>query len=154
MKIALTEDEKSKLRAAKFKIADLPSFSVADIVNILDMAPARAKEINALITFQSIPSIGVKFAGDLISIGYYSLASLKDKDGPTLIHELETHCGYWIDPCVEDQCRLVVHYANNKDETKSWWDFTGERKAYRAEFGYPDNRPLKPWYEDLGYKKG
>ncbi len=153
-KVDLTVEEKAQLRAAKLKIADLSSLSTDNIGSILNVAPARAREINALITFQAIPSIGIKFAEDLISIGYYSLEELATKDGPTLIHELETHCGYWIDPCVEDQCRLVVDYANNKDKTKNWWDFTQERKAYRAEFGYPANRPIKAWYETLGYTKG
>ncbi|PQJ09712.1 Pathogenicity locus [Flavipsychrobacter stenotrophus] len=151
-KVDLTVEEKAQLRAAKFKIADLSSLSTDDIGSILNVAPVRAREINALITFQSIPSIGIKFAEDLISIGYYSLEELAIKDGPTLIHELETHCGYWIDPCVEDQCRLVVDYANNKDKTKNWWDFTAERKVYRVQNGYPATRPVKPWFETLGYK--
>ncbi len=48
---------------------------------------------------------------------------------------------------MEDQCRLVVHYASHRDDSKKWWDFTEERKNYRAENGYPANRPRKAWFE-------
>jgi len=30
-----------------------------------------------------------------------------------------------------------VHHANNPGSKKQWWDFTGERKAYRSKYGYP-----------------
>ncbi len=153
IKTPLTVEEKAQLRAAKIRMSDLSMLSTTEICAILNVPQHRAMEINALIVFQSIPSVGIKFAEDLISIGYYTIDSLKHKDGPTLIDELETHCGYWIDPCVEDQCRLVVHYANHRDTSKNWWDFTAERKAFRAEHGYPTNRPSKAWYETLGYTK-
>lgn len=153
-KLELTKEEKARIRAARLRIADLARLGIAEMAGLLNVPNTTAKEIAALIAFQAVPSIGVKFAQDLISIGYHSLADLKHKDGPTLINELEAHCGYWIDPCVEDQCRLVVHYANNGDESKNWWDFTAERKAYRAEYGYPASRPTKPWFELYGYNKG
>lgn len=90
--------------------------------------------------FQSVPSIGIKFAHDLISLGYYSLDELKNKDVAKLIEDLEVSTGTWMDPCVEDQYRLVVDYANNRDNCKKWWDYTEERKKYRIENGYPANR--------------
>jgi hypothetical protein len=52
---------------------------------------------------------------------------------------------------VEDQFRLVVHFANTHDTTKKWWDFTSARKKFRAENGYPKSRPKKSWVEIVGY---
>ena len=109
-------------------------------------------EIYAHVEFQQIPSIGIKFTQDLISMGYYSLKELKGKDGALLTEEFEFLKEYWIDPCVEDQFRLVVHYANTKDDSKNWWDFTLERKMYRIQNGYPSNRPKKAWFEVAGLK--
>jgi len=54
---------------------------------------------------------------------------------------------------VEDQFRLVVNFANTHDTKKTWWDFTEERKKFRAENGYPKNRPKKSWVEIVGYEK-
>jgi hypothetical protein len=56
--------------------------------------------------------------------------------------------GFTVDPCVEDQFRLVVYYANTHDAKKTWWDFTEERKKFRLENGYPADRPTKAWHED------
>lgn len=61
--------------------------------------------------------------------------------------EFELLKGYWIDPCVEDQFRLAVHYAETGDMTKKWWDFTEERKRFRQKNGYSPQRPQKAWHE-------
>ena len=74
------------------------------------------------------------------------MEEMKDKDGAKLLEDLEFSTGTWIDPCVEDQCRLVVHYANEIDTELNWWDFTEERKKYRLENGYPADRPKKAWF--------
>lgn len=125
---------------------------------LLKATSKRVKEIIALAEFQTVPSIGIKFAEDLVFLGYYSLAELKNADGARLTDEYERKKGYRTDPCVEDQFRLVVSFANTNDTTKMWWDFTEERKKYRMENAYPANRPEKAWYETLGYdgkdKKG
>lgn len=139
--------ERKKLSAHKIKFQDIPKFTVKDLSVMLSIPTIRAMELYALAEFQSIPSIGIKFSRDLISLGYYSLDELKDKEGAKLIEDLEFLTGAWIDPCVEDQCRLVVHYANNRDNTKRWWDFTAERKTYRIAHGYQENRPEKAWHE-------
>ena len=146
-KHGLTPEETKRLRANKIKQSDISEYLVDDLCAILNVPLTRAKEIYALAEFQSIPSIGIKFAQDLISLGYYSLDELKVKDGAKLIENLELLTGTWIDPCVEDQCRLVVDYANNRDDNKKWWDYTEERKKYRLENGYPANRPKKAWFE-------
>jgi AraC-like DNA-binding protein len=109
-------------------------------------------EIKALAEFQSVPSIGPRFAHDLISLGYYSLNDLKKKDPTRLYSQLERNIGAWIDPCVEDQFRLVVHYSNHRNTNKNWWDFTEERKSFREKNGYANNRPKKAWYELDQYK--
>jgi len=147
IKLNLAPDEQKRLRENKIKYSEISDYLVDDLVALLDIPTTRAKEIHALAEFQSIPSVGIKFAQDLISLGYYSLDELKDKDGARMIEDLEFQTGTWIDPCVEDQCRLVVDYANNRDDRKKWWDFTDERKRYRIENGYPANRPKKGWFE-------
>ena len=139
--------EQGKLKNHKIKVGDILKYSVEELSELLNIPLIRAMEIHALVEFQSIPTIGIKFAMDLISLGYYTLEELKDKDGAKLTDDFEFSTGTWIDPCVEDQFRLVVHYANFRDDTKKWWDFTAERKKYRIENGYPANRPKKAWYE-------
>lgn len=147
IKLGLTPQELQGLRAAKIKISNLPNHSIEELALLLGIPAIRAMEILALAEFQSIPSIGIKFAKDMISLGYYCLDDLKDKEGSKLIEDLELATGAWIDPCVEDQCRLIVDYANNRDDSKRWWDFTEERKKYRAANGYPANRPKNAWFE-------
>lgn len=145
-KLPLTADERSAMRRHNLRIADIGSQEPSQLATCLGITAERASELVALAVFQSIPSIGPKLASDLILLGYRSLAQLRDKDGSALIDELEERCGTWIDPCVEDQMRCVVHYANHPDSDKQWWDFTEERKAFRAQHGYPSTRPTKPWF--------
>ena len=152
IKLDLMPIEQGKLKTHKIKIGDILKYSVDELCILLNIPMIRAMEIHALVEFQSIPSIGIKFANDLISLGYYSLEELKDKDGAKLIEDLELLKGVWIDPCAEDQCRLVVHYANYRDDSKKWWDFTEERKKYRTKNGYPENRPKKSWFDPVKNK--
>jgi len=147
LKLSLTPTEKKNLRKNKSKIANIPTYSIAELGAILEVSPERAKEIHALAVFQQIPSIGIKFAEDLVFLGYYSLKALENKDGAKLVEAYEHKKGYWIDSCVEDQFRLVVHYAKTKDASKNWWDFTAERKQYRLAHGYPVDRPTIAWHE-------
>jgi len=153
IKLDLLPMEQSRLKAHHIKVRDVPKHSVDELRELLNVPLIRAMEIYAIVEFQSIPSIGIKFARDLISLGYYSLNDLKDINGAKLLEDLESSTGAWIDPCVEDQCRLVIHYAHHKDDNKRWWDFTDERKNYRTLHGYPVNRPTKAWFELEKYKK-
>jgi hypothetical protein len=147
IKLPLTEVEKINLRKSKIKIANIVDFATDELEVLLNSTPERAKEICALAEFQTVPSIGIKFAEDLVFLGYYSLKDLKDKDGAKLTDEYELKKGYRTDPCVEDQFRLVVNFANTHDTKKSWWDFTEKRKKFRTENGYPTGRPDKAWVE-------
>lgn len=153
IKLPLTTVEKATLRKNKIKIQDLLNFATDEIEVLLNASTERAKEIYALAEFQTVPSIGIKLAEDLVFLGYYSLNELKTKNGATLTDEYELKKGFWTDPCVEDQFRLVVNYANTHDTNKTWWDFTAERKKFRSENGYPINRPQKSWVEVVGYVK-
>lgn len=139
--LELTLAEKLLLKENKITQKNLIDLAVDEIIAVLNPESQRAKIIQALYEFQSIPSIGIRFAHDLMFLGYYQLADVKDKNGPELLNEYERKIGYKIDPCVEDQFRLVVYYANNRDSKKQWWDFTAVRKAYRSEYGYPNTRP-------------
>ncbi|MDO8967404.1 helix-hairpin-helix domain-containing protein [Algoriphagus sp.] len=158
IKLPLTATEKTRLRKHKIKIANILDFAKDELEVLLQASTERAKEIYALAEFQTVPSVGIKFAEDLVFLGYYSLSELKDKDGAKLTDEYELKKGYWTDPCVEDQFRLIVYAAKTNDQKKTWWDFTAERKKFRAENGYPESRPQKAWFEILGYggkdKKG
>lgn len=149
IKLPFTDFEKQNLKKGKVKISEILSYSVDELEVLLNASSDRAREIFALAEFQTVPSIGVKFAEDLVFMDYYSLDELKDKNGATLTDEYEQKKGFRTDPCVEDQFRLAVHYANHKDLTKTWWNFTEERKKFRHENGYPENRPIKAWHETL-----
>lgn len=153
LKLPLTDSEKANLKKNKIKIANLLDFASDELEILLSATPERAKEIHALAEFQMVPSVGVKFAQDLIFLGYYSLKELKFQDGAKLTDEYERKKGYWIDPCVEDQFRLVINFANTNDTQKAWWDFTAERKKFRAENGYPKSRPQIPWFETSGFER-
>lgn len=153
IKLPLTTVEKLNLRQHKVKIIDIANYTVDEVEVLLHTSPARAKEIFALAQFQTIPSIGIKFAEDLVFLGYYTIQDLENKDGALLTNDYEQKKGFWVDPCVEDQFRLVVNFAQTNDSTKNWWHFTQERKKYRSENGYPQNRPKKAWYETLTYLK-
>lgn len=153
IKLPLTDNEKANLRKNKIKIANILDFASDELEVLLNATTERAKEIYALAEFQTIPSIGIKFAEDLVFLGYYSLNELKNKDGAKLTDEYELKKGYWIDPCVEDQFRLVVNYANTNDSKKAWWDFTEERKKYRFENGYPASRPKIAWHQTIEFKR-
>lgn len=150
IKLPLTAHEKTCMKKHKIRIANILEFDPGEFELLLDVPAERAAEIHALALFQTVPSIGIKFAEDLVFLGYYSFEELKDKDGAQLTDDFEQKKAYWIDPCVEDQFRLIVHYAKTQDTSKNWWDFTAERKKYRIENGYPSSRPSQAWHENLG----
>jgi len=147
IKLPLTDFEKTNLKHSKVKINEILNYAVDELEVLLNISSERAREIYALAEFQSAPSIGIKCAEDLVFMNYYSINELREKNAATLVDEYEQKKGYWIDPCVEDQFRLIVYFANTKDLTKMWWNFTEERKKYRLEKGYPTNRPKKAWYD-------
>ncbi|RYY60687.1 MAG: helix-turn-helix domain-containing protein [Chitinophagaceae bacterium] len=148
----VTPAEIKKLRALKIKKSEMHLHRAAVLQKLLDTSKIRAMELFALSEFQSLPSIGIRFAHDLIGMGYYSLRDLKKKDGAKLTDQYELQKGVWTDPCVEDQFRLVVHFANHPDSKLNWWNFTPERKAFREKYGYPSTRPQKPWFESPQYQ--
>lgn len=154
IKLNLTLTERSRLRKNKIKLEELSDFAPDEIEVLLDVTPNRAKELHALADFQRVPTVGIKFAEDLIFLGYYGVAELKGKVGAVLLDAYEKKKGYMTDPCVEDQFRLVVHFANTNDHSKKWWDFTEERKKYRLENGYPADRPKVLWTEVYYDKNG
>lgn len=119
IKLPLTNIEKANLRKNKIKIANVLDFTTDELEVLLNTTAERAKEIHALAEFQTVPSVGIKFAEDLVFLGYYSLNDLKQKDGAKLTDEFEQKKGYWIDPCVEDQFRLIVYVAKTNDTKKN-----------------------------------
>lgn len=146
-RLDILPSEKKKLRANKVRLSEIHHQSAENLQAMLGISKVRARELKALSEFQTIPSIGVRFAQDLIALGFYSIQELKGKDPAKLIDRMERQLGAWIDPCVEDQMRLCTHYAEHVDARANWWDFTNERKAFRQQHGYPASRPKKPWYQ-------
>lgn len=147
-KLELRQNEKAQLRRAKIKISEVHTHGEEKLARILGISDERARTVKALAEFQEVPSIGYELAGKLVHrLGIYSLKELKDKNGAELLNELEQRLGVWTDPCVEDQIRCVVYFANNPSSNKKWFDFTNERKDYRKKNGYPEDRPKKAWYE-------
>ena len=153
IELDLTAEEKQLLKQKKVALKALIDYAPDEIVSLLNADEARAREVHALIEFQSIPSLGRGFAKELISQGYYSLEQLRGKDAVTLFEAFEKHCGAWADPCVEDSYRLLVHYIQHRDDSKRWWSFTSERKAYRAKHGFKTDRPKTAWHQLERYKR-
>jgi hypothetical protein len=89
IKLPLTDIEKANLRKNKIKIANVLDFAPDELAILLNATAERAKEIYALAEFQTVPSIGIKLAEDLVFLGYYSLNELKNKDGAKLTDEYE-----------------------------------------------------------------
>jgi hypothetical protein len=147
IQLKLTDTERKKLREIKIKISELVDYTHAQLQVLIDVSDERARELHALADFQRIPTLGVKAAEDLIFMGYYSIEDLKGLDGAQITDQYERKKGYRTDVCVEDQFRLAVHFAKNRDHSKRWWDFTAERKAYRKHYGYPASRPVLSWFD-------
>ncbi len=147
MQLYLTLSERKLLRKHKIKKSELTRYAVDELEALLHVSTQRAKQLYAMCDFQRIPSIGPRFAEDLIFLGYYSIVELNEEDGAKLTDRYELKKGFRTDPCVEDQFRLAVYTAKTNDYSKNWWDFTKERKTYRAEYGYPENRPDMNWQE-------
>lgn len=147
IQLNLTDEERRHLRQQKVKVAEISYYAADELAVLLQTSEQRARELLALADFQRIPSIGIEFAKDLIFLGFYAMAELREQDGAVLTDAYERKKGYQIDPCVEDQFRLAVHYARTGDASKRWWDFTAERKAFRQEHGYPQDRPDLNWHE-------
>ena len=80
IKLPLTDIEKANLRKNKIKIANILDFATDELEVLLNSTTERVKEIYALAEFQTVPSVGIKFAEDLVFLGYYSLNELKQKD--------------------------------------------------------------------------
>ncbi|KAA8478234.1 pathogenicity locus Cdd1 protein [Arcticibacter tournemirensis] len=149
----LTAAEKQALKAQRITQKQMQEMAPDEVAAALQASSERIRELQALAEFQRIPSLGVNFAEELIAQGYYSLEQLRGRTAVELFDAFERHAGVWADPCVEDSYRLLVHFIKHGDTGKRWWDFTAERKAYRARYGFPANRPSKAWYETEAYPK-
>lgn len=128
IQLDLSDSERKNLRKNKIKKTDILDFASDELEELLNVSEARAKEIYALADFQQIPSIGIKFAKNLVYLGYHSVEELKGKNGAKLTDQYEKKKGFKTDPCVEDQFRLVVDFSKNRNFSKNWWDFTSKRK--------------------------
>ena len=138
IKLNLTDTERQYLRRNRIKIAEIGNYAIDELEEILQVPRQRAKELYALADFQRIPSIGIRFAEDLVFMGYYSVEELQDKDGAALRDAYEQKKGYRIDSCVEDQFRLAVYFRPNAGyEQKLVGLYSQNEKNTVTEYGYP-----------------
>ncbi|OAT85158.1 Pathogenicity locus [Bacillus sp. MKU004] len=145
-KLPLTDEERSSLRREKIRLKEINTFSPAELGERLGIPLERARYLVGMSIFQQVPSIGPNMAHNVVEdLQFHTFEEIKDEKGEDLIIALEKKYGVWMDPCVEDSLRCVVHHARHPDSEKNWWDFTAERKAYRAEHAYPTDRPTKAW---------
>jgi hypothetical protein len=145
VKLPLTEAERGELRRNRIKISQLSRMSCGELKAITSIPAERAKELVALATFQTIPDIGPAMAECLVLLGYSHPRELQGANPAKLLDNLEERLGYWVDPCVEDELWLAVHFADHPEIPRRWWDFTHDRKLYRAKHGYPPTRPTLAW---------
>jgi hypothetical protein len=94
----ILDSEKKKLRTAGIKLKEIHHHPIRELMSTLGVAEIRAMELRAMSEFQSIPSIGKRFAEDLIQLGFYSLKELKGKNPAKLLDRFERQLGVWIDP--------------------------------------------------------
>jgi hypothetical protein len=145
-KLPLTDEERKSLRREKLKLSDLYEHTPEDLSDRLNISVDRARYLVGMAIFQRIPSIGPNMAHNVVEdLQYYSFKEIKEEKGEELILRLEKKYGVWMDPCVEDSLRCIVHHARHPGSKKNWWDFTAERKAYRKKHGYPSDRPTRTW---------
>ena len=145
-KLPLTDEERVALRKDKIRLRDICDISPEVLKDKLNISLDRARYLVGMSIFQQIPSIGPNMAHNVVEdLGFYALEEIKGEKGENLIIDLEKKYGVWMDPCVEDSLRCVVHHANHPASTKNWWDFTTQRKTYRQTHGYPSDRPTKAW---------
>ncbi|MBP2653707.1 MAG: hypothetical protein H6Q73_1276 [Firmicutes bacterium] len=75
---------------------------------------------------ERIPGIGKSMAGDLIELGYTTVASLKNQDPEKMYNR---HCelkGCCVDRCVLYVFRCAVYFASNEvlePEKLKWWNW-------------------------------
>jgi hypothetical protein len=145
-KLPLTDEERSSLRREKIRLKEIESYSPEDLSEQLQISLERARYLVGMSIFQRIPSIGPNMAHNVVEdLQFHSYQEIKEEKGEDLIIKLEKKYGVWMDPCVEDSLRCVVHHARHPDSEKNWWDFTAERKEHRKKHGYPSDRPTKAW---------
>ncbi|MBH9968647.1 helix-hairpin-helix domain-containing protein [[Bacillus] enclensis] len=147
-KLPLTDEERTSLRREKIRLKEINTYSPEELGKRLGIPLERARYLVGMYIFQQVPSIGPNMAHNVVEdLQFHTFEEIKDEKGEDLIIALEKKYGVWMDPCVEESLRCVVHHARHPGSEKNWWDFTAERKAYRAEHGYPTDRPTKAWDE-------
>lgn len=120
----LLKEERELLRKNKNKLSQIKILNPDELCQI-GFEKDRAKELIALSLFQSIPSVGPGLANNVVNdLGYDHFEEIRGRKEEDLILELEKKYGVWMDPCVEDGLRCVVHHANYPDSDKNWLDFT------------------------------
>jgi hypothetical protein len=80
-KLNLSQAKRNSLRSHGFKIPQLLDLLLDELAVVLQSTDVRTKKLDALAIFQTILSIGIRFAEDLLFLGYYFIAQLKKQRG-------------------------------------------------------------------------
>ena len=94
------------------------------------MNPSKVVRANVS-KLTDLPNIGKAGAADLELLGITKPSDLKGQDPYEMYERLCTLTGSRHDPCVIDVFISVTCFING-DEPKPWWDYTQERKAFKA----------------------
>jgi hypothetical protein len=80
-KLNLSRAERNSLRSHGFKIPQLLDLLLGELAVVLQSTDVRTKKLDALAIFQTILSMGIRFAEDLLFLGYYFITQLKKQRG-------------------------------------------------------------------------
>lgn len=91
---------------------------------------AQPNRIKSKSAFEVIPGVGSSIAADLRSLGFRSVAELRDQDPEAMYEQLMQKVGAHIDRCVLYVFREAVYYASHTThdpEKLKWWNWKDER---------------------------
>lgn len=133
VQLPLTAGERQALRRARVRLAEVATLAPGTLADRTGLPATRARDLVALAAFQVLPSVGPASAGDLLRLGYRSVAQLAGQDPVRMRERLEQLTGLAQDPCVEDVFACAVHAAEHGvAATPPWWTFSRRRLAASA----------------------
>jgi hypothetical protein len=123
-KLDLTQEERNSLRKGKIRLSDLASQTAAELSRTTGIAVRRCRELVSLAQFQTLGSVGLESARDLLALGFVDLEGLKQGDPVEMYDRLKSRSGGQLDPCVEDVFRCAIAQAQDphlSSEFLKWW---------------------------------
>ncbi len=97
------------------------------------MNSKKAKNAAEAETLEKIPNIGKSVANDLRGLGILIPDQLKEMNGIELYFKLNEMTGIRHDPCIADTFMAAIDFMSG-GKSKSWWQFTAQRKTLLKDF--------------------